>query len=105
MATPGRPAVLPVVTIFVTSTAALARAGGEDHRYVGGPLGRAEHLDAPGLLRGACRLDLAERQHLYALEPGFDFGPQDGTNFLVRGHQRPFDDAFGLARAGGAPRP
>src|ERR1019366_2646772 len=50
MAASGRPALFPVVTIFVTSTAALPRARGEDHRHVGSSLGRAEDLDAPGPL-------------------------------------------------------
>jgi hypothetical protein len=105
MATPAGPAVAAVVTIFVTPAAALAGAGGQDHRHVRRPLGRPDHLDAPGLLRRPGRLDRAERDHLDAFQSGLDLGPEYGTDLLVGGDQGRLDDAFGLARASGAPRP
>ena len=50
-------------------------------------------------------LTVAERQHLDALQTGLDLGPEHRTDFLVLGHQGRLDDALGLARASGAPRP
>jgi hypothetical protein len=88
MATPTGPTVVAVVTVFVT-----------------GPLRRPDHLDTPGLLRGAGRLYRTERDDLDTLEPVLDLGAEDGTNLLIPRNQSPLDDTLGLARTGGAPRP
>jgi hypothetical protein len=99
------PAVVPVISVLVTPSAALPRARGQDHRHVRCPLGCPDHLDTPGLLRRTGRLYLAERDHLDPLQPVLDLGPEHGTDFLARGDQGPLNDPLGLARASGAPRP
>ena len=100
------PAPVAPLTVVVAVAPPLVRAGGEDHRHVGRPLGRALDLNAAlGLLGRAGRLRRGQRQDLDALETDFDVGPQHRADGLAGRHEGGFDRPLGLARASGAPGP